>query len=156
MTMAGQILGIERFIYTHSNRVLAQFIYQQLRPKGRIFIGEPVLVQRHFVGNHLVPAHRVHSGRFREWRTASWNGVSTWLIRVLKNILRHNTGHQHTHRILSLSVGVPRMVVAGGCQQRQCQAWVDVDEGNSTVNACPGARTWLQSLHSQTQSNDGL
>ena len=53
MTMAGQILGIERFLHTHSNRVLAQFIYPQLRPKGRIFIGEPVLVQKHFVGNHL-------------------------------------------------------------------------------------------------------
>ena len=37
MTMAGQILGIERFLHTHSNRVLAQFIYPQLRPKGRIF-----------------------------------------------------------------------------------------------------------------------
>ena len=32
MTMAGQILGIERFLYTHSNRVLAQFIYTQFRP----------------------------------------------------------------------------------------------------------------------------
>ena len=100
-------------------------------------------MQKHFVGYHLVPLNRVHIGRFREWRTASWNGVGTWLIRVLKNILRHNMGHQHTHRNLSLSVGVPRMVVADGFQQRQCQAWVDVDEGNSTVNACPGARTWL-------------
>ena len=52
MTMAGQILGIECFLYTHSNRVLTQFIFSLLRPKGSIFIGEPVLVRKHFVGYH--------------------------------------------------------------------------------------------------------
>ena len=52
MTMAGQILGIERFLHTHTNRILAQFIFPQLRPKGSVFVGEPVLVQKHFVGYH--------------------------------------------------------------------------------------------------------
>ena len=78
MTMAGQILGIERFLHTHSNCVLAQFIFPQLRPNWKYFYnGEPVLVQKHVVGYHLDSTHRVHIGRFCEKRTASWDGVST-------------------------------------------------------------------------------
>ena len=48
--------------------------------------------------------------------------------------------------------------VAGGFQQKQNQAWVDVDvdKGNTMVNACRGASIWLYRFHSQTPSADEL
>ena len=36
------------------------------------------------------------------------------------------------------------------------QAWGDVDEGNSMVNASRGASTWLFRFHSQTPSDNEL
>ena len=53
----------------------------------------------------------MHIGRFFEWRTASWDGVSTWQIIFETEKLSDKSIHHHTHRMLSLSVGVPRLVV---------------------------------------------
>ena len=53
----------------------------------------------------------MHIGRFCKLRTASWDGWITWPIIVEETILSRNFGHHRTHRMLSLSVGVPRLVL---------------------------------------------